>query len=329
MKGRFGLLGSALLLCAAISLLLGRYQPSPLEAAMRLWQGLAGHPSELWTVIVELRAPRIVAAMCIGAALSTSGAAYQALFRNPLASPEVLGGLAGAAFGAALGILLGHSLWQVQLSSFVFGLLAVGMTLLLARLVGLVGIVVLLLAGLITGAFFTALLSTAKYVADPYDKLPAITYWLMGTLSSVSAHSVWLTAPLMALATAALIGLGHALNVLSMGDEEATTLGVPVRATRAWVIALATLLGTLSVTLAGMIAWVGLLIPQIARLIWGADNRRVLPASALLGALYLLLLDDVARTAFTVELPLGVLTALVGLPLLALVLRRAAVSWAD
>jgi iron complex transport system permease protein len=318
-----------LVLAAALSLLLGRYQPSPLEAALRLWQGLLGQTSSMCKVKTELRLPRIIAAISIGAGLAVSGAAYQALFRNPLASPEVLGGLAGAAFGAALGILLGHALWQVQLASFTFGLLAVGLTLLLARLVGQSGIVVLLLAGLITGAFFTALLSTAKYVADPYDKLPAITYWLMGTLSSIDAHRVWLTAPAMWAATAALILLGHALNVLSMGDEEASTLGMSVRTVRALVIGLATLLGTLSVTLAGMIAWVGLLIPQIARLIWGADNRRVLVTSALLGALYVLLLDDIARTAFTVELPLGVLTALVGLPVFALVLRRVAVGWSE
>ncbi|MGC8701632.1 MAG: FecCD family ABC transporter permease [Thiomonas sp.] len=323
------LLAALLALSALGSLLLGRYQPSPLEAALRLWQGIAGQPSELWTVIVALRLPRVLAAAGIGAALATSGAAYQALFRNPLASPEVLGGLAGAAFGAALGILLGTALWQVQLASFAFGLLAVALTLLLARLVGQSGIVVLLLAGMITGAFFTALLSAAKYVADPYDKLPAITYWLMGTLSAVRAHDVWWSLPPMAAATFALALLGHALNVLSMGDEEAAALGMPVRQVRALVIALATLLGTLSVVLAGMVAWVGLLIPQIARLIWGADNRRVLPASALLGALYVLLLDDIARTAFTVELPLGVLTALVGLPVFALVLRRVAVGWSD
>ncbi|MGC8807381.1 MAG: FecCD family ABC transporter permease [Thiomonas sp.] len=323
------LLAALLALSTLGSLLLGRYQPSPLEAALRLWQGIAGQPSELWTVIVALRLPRVLAAAGIGAALATSGAAYQALFRNPLASPEVLGGLAGAAFGAALGILLGTALWQVQLASFAFGLLAVALTLLLARLVGQSGIVVLLLAGMITGAFFTALLSAAKYVADPYDKLPAITYWLMGTLSAVRAHDVWWSLPPMAAATFALALLGHALNVLSMGDEEAAALGMPVRQVRALVIALATLLGTLSVVLAGMVAWVGLLIPQIARLIWGADNRRVLPASALLGALYVLLLDDIARTAFTVELPLGVLTALVGLPVFALVLRRVAVGWSD
>ncbi|MGC9163433.1 MAG: FecCD family ABC transporter permease [Thiomonas sp.] len=322
-------LAAALLFAALLSLLLGRYQPSPLEAALRLWQGLHGERSALWTVIVELRAPRVAAAIAIGAGLAASGAAYQALFRNPLASPEVLGGLAGAAFGAALGILLGSALWQVQLASFAFGLLAVGMTLLLARLVGQSGIVVLLLAGLITGAFFTALLSAAKYLADPYDKLPAITYWLMGTLSAVRPSTVWLSVPWMLAATALLAQLGHALNVLSMGDEEAATLGMPVRAVRLAVIALATLLGTLSVVLAGMIAWVGLLIPQIARLIWGADNRRVLPASALLGALYVLLLDDLARSALSVELPLGVLTALVGLPLFALVLRRVALGWSE
>lgn len=323
------LLAALLALSTLGSLLLGRYQPSPLEAALRLWQGITGQPSELWTVIVALRLPRVLAAAGIGAALAISGAAYQALFRNPLASPEVLGGLAGAAFGAALGILLGTALWQVQLASFAFGLLAVALTLLLARLVGQSGIVVLLLAGMITGAFFTALLSAAKYVADPYDKLPAITYWLMGTLSAVRAHDVWWSLPPLAAATFALALLGHALNVLSMGDEEAAALGMPVRQVRALVIALATLLGTLSVVLAGMVAWVGLLIPQIARLVWGADNRRVLPASALLGALYVLLLDDVARTAFTVELPLGVLTALVGLPVFALVLRRVAVGWSD
>lgn len=319
----------ALIVVASFSLLLGRYQPSPFEAALRLWQGMTGTPSDLWSVITELRAPRVIAAISIGAALAVSGAAYQSLFRNPLASPEVLGGLAGAAFGAALGILIGHTLWQVQFSSFVFGLLAVGITLLLARMVGQGGIIVLLLAGLITGAFFTALLAAVKYVADPYDQLPAITYWLMGTLSSIDANRVWLTAPLMWIATAALVMLGHALNVLSMGDEEAATLGMPVRKLRLLIIALSTLLGTLSVTLAGMIAWVGLLIPQIARLIWGADNRRVLPASALLGALYVLILDDAARTMFTVELPLGILTALVGLPVFAWVLRRVAAGWTD
>lgn len=325
-------LTAALLLGMLLALLWGRYDLAPMQGVQALGAWLGVLPREgvdptLLTLIGEVRLPRVLAAVLIGAALAISGAAFQALFMNPLVSPGVLGVLSGAAFGAALGMLAFEHWALTQLSAFVFGAAAVGLALWLSRQGGISSLTLLVLGGMISGALFSAFLSIVKYAADPYNTLPAIVYWLMGTLALVDAQTLSWSAPLMVCGILMLSLFGHALNVLSLGDDEAHALGMPVQRTRLLVIGLATFLSALTVVLGGMIAWVGLVIPHIARLLFGADNRLLLPASALIGAIYLLLVDAVARLALSVEIPLGILTALIGLPVFAWVLRRVQQGW--
>ena len=320
-----------LALVAFVALLLGRYALSPAAGVDALLALIVpGHVASdpaLVTLMSEVRLPRVLGAILIGAALAVSGTAFQALFMNPLVSPSVLGVLSGSAFGAALGMLLfDHWLW-VQASALVFGLLAVALALWLAYAHGMRSLTLLVLGGMISGALFTAFLSIVKYVADPYNTLPAIVYWLMGSLAMLDSHTLaWLT-PVLLGGIVLLSLAGHALNVLSLGDDEARALGLNVSRIRLGVIMLATLLGAMTVVLAGMIGWVGLVIPHIARLLFGADNRLLLPASALLGGIYLLLVDAVARLLLPVEIPLGILTALIGLPVFAWALRRVQTGW--
>jgi len=281
----------------------------------------------LANLILSIRLPRILAGVVIGAALASSGAAFQALFVNPLVSPGLLGVLAGASFGAALGILFSWPLVWIQMLTFFFGLLAVGLALVLVRGRGTRSKVMLVLGGIISGAFFTALLSLVKYVADPDNQLPSIVYFLMGSLAQVNLNmSLW-AGGVMLLGTVGLILHGQQLNALSMGEDEAHCLGVNVERTRLVVIILATLIGALSVVVGGVIGWVGLIVPHLARLICGPDNTKLLPASALLGALYLLVLDDIGRTVFPVEVPIGVLTALFGIPCFAVLFRCGQGGW--
>ncbi len=324
---QLGAVSALLIGLALISLAIGPYPLSLPTLIHTLLQGPAASDSFAHTILWEIRLPHVIGALLIGAALAISGAAYQGMFINPLVSPEVLGVLAGAGFGAALGLLWSESFWVVQLLSLLFGLLAVGLAVALAWRVGGDGaLIVLVLSGMITGALFSALLSIVKYTADPYDKLPAIVYWLMGSLSQITWHNLAWASPLLLLAMLLLLRESARLNVLTQGDEEAKSLGVSVRGTRLKIILLTTLLASITVMLAGMIAWVGLIVPHLARLLVGADHRRVLPFSALLGAGYLLVVDLLARTISTVEIPIGILTALIGLPIFALLLARLGAS---
>ncbi len=281
----------------------------------------------LFNLVVQIRLPRVLAAVLVGASLAASGAAFQAVFRNPLVSPGLLGVLAGAAFGAALGILISGDWWVVQSLSFLFGMVAVSLGIAIANLFGGGSIIMLVLGGVIAGAFFTSLLSMVKYVADPYNQLPAIVYWLMGSLAqSDISRLAWFALP-MGLGIATLMLLGRALDALSMGDEEAMSLGVPVKQVRYGVIGAATLISALTVSLAGMIGWVGLIVPHIARLLVGPGNTRLLPASAALGATFLLVADGLSRTLTTVEIPIGIVTELIGIAAFLLVLKRARSGW--
>lgn len=329
--GAFGLLFGGLVLTALVSLTLGRYDFAPLSSLTQLWWSLTSQDGEvnqlLVNIMLDVRLPRILAAVLIGAALAVAGTAFQALFMNPLVSPGVLGVLSGSAFGASLGILLFDSVWMMQLLSFGFGLLAVFIALMLAKGELRNNLTILVLGGMIAGALFTALLSVVKYVADPYNKLPAIVYWLMGSLANVEGGLLLWVAPFMLAGMGLLLAQGHTLNVLSLGDDEARTLGVSVERKRLLVIVLATFLGAITVTLGGMIGWVGLVIPHLTRLLFGADNRFLLPASALIGAIYLLVVDNVARLALSVEIPLGILTALIGLPVFAWALKNVRKGW--
>lgn len=329
--GAFGLLFGLLVFVALVSLTLGRYDFAPLSSLQQLGWSLTSQEGEvnrlLINIMLDVRLPRIIAAVLIGASLAVAGTAFQALFMNPLVSPGVLGVLSGSAFGASLGILLFDSVWMMQLLSFGFGLLAVFIALMLAKGELRNNLTILVLGGMIAGALFIALLSVVKYVADPYNKLPAIVYWLMGSLANVEGSLLLWLAPFMLMGMVLLMVQGHTLNVLSLGDDEARTLGVSVERKRLLVIVLATFLGAITVTLGGMIGWVGLVIPHLTRLLFGADNRFLLPASALIGAIYLLVVDNVARLALSVEIPLGILTALIGLPVFAWALKNVRKGW--
>ncbi|WP_300159930.1 iron ABC transporter permease [Solidesulfovibrio sp.] len=278
-------------------------------------------------VLGDVRAPRLLAAVLIGAALSTSGAAYQSMFVNPLVSPGLLGVLAGASCGAALAMLAELPWTAVQGCAFAGGVAAVALALGLARLSRGDRLLLLVLGGVISTALFTALLSAVKYLADPTNQLPAITYWLMGGLSRADKETVLKATPLFVLGMAGLFLFSRQLDLLSLGDEQARSLGLSVGRARFWLIALSTVLSAATVSIAGLVGWVGLIIPHAGRLLVGPSNRRLLPTAGLLGGLYLLLVDDVSRLAFGVEIPLGILTALVGIPFFPLVLRNARRSW--
>jgi len=324
----------ALLLIGAmlLSLTLGRY-PLPMGEVVDFLFAQFGffdlapeRQAFLHNLIVDIRLPRVLTAVLVGASLSISGAAYQAVFRNPLVSPGLLGVLAGAASGAALGLVFSGNWWVMQLAAFTMGVLAVVVCVGIAAMFG-GSVVMLVLGGIISGALFTAVLSLVKYVADPYNQLPAIVYWLMGSLASADLKDLGRIALPMLSGVLLLSCLGRALDALSMGDDEARTLGVPVTAVRYGVIGAATLVSALTVSLAGMIGWIGLLVPHVARLLVGPGNARLLPASACLGAVFLLLADGIARNVGTTEIPIGIVTELLGIPAFLLVLHRARRGW--
>ena len=327
----FTLVSAVLIASILISLSLGRYEIE-LGTLVRflLWKlfniGIAPNEASLLANIVfDIRLPRILAAVLVGAALSVSGGAFQAMFVNPLVSPGILGVLAGASFGAALGIMVSENWFGVQLFSFSFGFVAVLVALGVAKIYGRSGsqTILLVLGGVISSSLFSALLSVVKYAADPYNKLPAIVYWLMGSFSAVDMKTLSNVALPLVVSTVLLSLMGKYLNVLGFGDDDAKALGVRVAWVRNSAILLATLLSTLTVVVAGMIGWVGLIIPHIARFLVGADNRVLLPMCALLGAAFLIIVDTLCRTMMSVEIPIGIATSLIGIPIFIFALRNA------
>ncbi|WP_103593416.1 FecCD family ABC transporter permease [Campylobacter concisus] len=280
------------------------------------------------TLITEIRLPRIMACIIIGASLAISGSAYQAMFVNPLVSPSILGVLSGAGFGAAIGMFFGLNEYLIQLSTFAFGFIAVLTALSISAFYSRSGsIIVLVLGGVISGSLFTSLLSTLKYAADPNDSLPAITYFLMGSLGFASKNFIQISILPMFAGILLLAFSGKYLNALSLGEEEAKSLGINVARVKIFVILVATFISALSVTIAGIIGWIGLIVPHMARFIFGADNRAVLSSSAMIGAIFLLFCDNFSRLMFTFEVPIGIVTSLFGIPIFILVLRRAKKSF--
>lgn len=281
-------------------------------------------------VLLGIRLPRVLVAALSGAALAAAGAAYQGMFKNPMVSPDVLGVSNGASVGAALGLLWGLSSWEVHALSFACGLAAVATVMLLARRLGRgsSSTVVIILAGMVMSSLFQAVVSMCKYVADPDDALLAITYWLMGSFSrSGASQTVWMLALVLLVAGGVLMALRWRINVLSFGDDEAKALGVNVRATRNAVIAAATLLTSATVSYCGVVGWIGLIVPHMMRLVVGPNYKALLPASMLGGAVFTVVADDFARTIVAGELPIGVLTALVGAPLFVWMLARGRKEW--
>ena len=320
-----------LALSIIISLGLGRYEIS-IDTLLHLllWKALhVGNIPEdvalLSNIIFEIRFPRIIAVVLVGSSLSVAGASFQAMFVNPLVSPGILGVLAGASFGAALGIMVADSWFMVQVLAFVFGFVAVLTAIGVAKIYGNNGAktILLVLGGVISSALFSALLSVVKFTADPYNKLPTIVYWLMGSFSSADIKIVSMVFIPMLVGIVVLSLMGKYLNVLSLGDDDAKALGVKVVFIRTTAIILATLLSTLTVAIAGMIGWVGLIIPHIARFLVGPDNRVLIPMCALLGAVFLLIVDTLCRTMMTIEIPIGIATSLIGIPIFILALKRA------
>jgi len=316
---RFAVLGAVFLAVLLGSLLVGRYALSPGQLVHMLWTRISGGAAD-WPisddkVVFAVRLPRVAAAALVGAALAVSGAAYQGMFRNPMVSPDILGASTGAGFGAAVAILLGAGYFGISAAAFCCGLLAVAAAWLVSRLSKADQAVALILAGMMISSLFSAGTSFVKLVADTQQQLPAITYWLMGSLSSIKDKDVLFLAIPVALGMIPLFFLRWRMNLLTVGEEEAQSMGVNTRRLRGAVIVCATLLTSASVAVSGMIGWVGLVIPHFCRMLFGYDYRRLIPAGALFGAAFLLAVDDIARLVTTGELPLGILTAFVGAPL--------------
>ena len=327
-KRAFAFLALLLALCVAGSLLLGKYGFSAEDYARYVTALLRGESLKdfevMHTLLLEIRLPRILACVLIGASLAISGAAYQAMFVNPLVSPSILGVLSGAGFGAAVGMFFKFNEYLIQLSTFGFGFLAVAVALGVSALYSRSGsVIVLVLGGVISGSLFTSLLSVLKYAADPNDALPAITYFLMGSLGFASKSFIQISILPMCAGILLLALSGKYLNALSLGEEEAKSLGVNTTRVKIFIILVATFISALSVTIAGIIGWIGLIVPHIARFIFGADNRAVLASSAMIGAIFLLFCDSFSRLIFTFEIPIGIVTSLFGIPMFIIVLRRA------
>ena len=290
---------------------------------------LAGRGAGQAEVVVwNIRLPRVLAAMLVGAALAAAGTSYQVLFRNPLVSPDILGVSSGAALGAVCGIFLSLPVVAIQGAAFLGGMMAVLLVIFVAQAVrGVDQTLVLVLTGVVMGALAGAATSLLKVMADPYDQLPAITFWLLGSLASTTAPDLRPVLPAVALGLVPLILLRWRINILSLGDDEARALGVEAPRLRLVVIAAATLITASVVAIAGVVGWVGLVIPHIARMIVGPSFATLLPVSAVLGAGYLLLVDTLCRTLAMTEIPLGILTAVLGAPFFLYLLARGRQGW--
>lgn len=319
-------LGILLVITIIISFRLGRY-PIPAKEVLGILLSKI-YPIELfWTdrvemVLINIRLPRIILACLVGCCLSAAGAAYQGVFQNPMAAPDILGASAGAAFGAALAILNYGSRFMITVSAFFFSLLTVSLVYLISKRVKGKSILGLILSGIIVGSLFSAGTSFIKLVADPTDQLPAITYWLMGSLAGAKMGDIKFAIIPMIIGLVPLLLIRWRLNVLTMGDDEARTMGVNANQIRIIVIICATLTTAASVSVSGMIGWVGLVIPHLARKLVGNNYNHLMPASILFGSIFLLLVDNVSRNLLTTEIPLGILTAFVGAPFFIYLITR-------
>jgi iron complex transport system permease protein len=320
-----------LFVVAVLALMLGRLRIHPAEVVKILASAILPiektWPSTLQSVLFDVRVPRLLTGILVGAGLSVSGAAFQGLFRNPLVSPHILGVSAGAGLGAALAILFFGNIYMIQVFSFVFGLLAVSMTYLLSRVYKTTPVLMLVLSGIIVGALFSAATSLLKYIADPINQMPSIVFWMLGSLNNSSNKDMLIVGPIMIVGILILLLIRWRINLLAMGEEDARALGVNTTQIRAIIIVCATVISASAVSVAGIIGWIGLVIPHIGRLLVGPDNKLLLPVAALIGAFYLVAVDIVARTAMESEIPIGILTAMVGAPIFAYLLRKNRAEW--
>lgn len=318
------------LLFAVGSLALGAYAISPLEVCQIILARITGQGAGVdpmaANLVWEVRMPRVLAAAMVGAGLSATGALFQGLFKNPLAAPDTLGVSNGAGFGAALAIVLGLSGFGTQVGAIVFGLVAVGLAFAIVSR-GRASTVTLILSGMLIGSLFSSLVSLLKFVADPTEKLPQIVYWLMGSLSGVGYDAILAVLPLYLVFMAVLFLFRWKANVLSLGDAEARSSGIDVGRDRGIIIASCSVVTALTVSMSGIIGWVGIVVPHLARMLVGPDFRRLLPASISLGMCYLIAIDDLCRTVSAFEIPIGVITGIIGVPMFLYFIYRRKVAW--
>lgn len=313
------------------SFLLGRYPIAPFDVINTLLCPIFPQcevSPTITTIVFEIRLPRILGAFVVGSSLAMAGVAFQSIFKNPLVSSDLLGVSNGAGFGAALAILISGVGVVTQIFAFIFGIISVSITYMLSKAYKSGGILVLVLSGVAISAFFSALVSAIKFVADPNDKLPEIVYWLMGSLASVTVDKLIMILVPVALGMIIIFALRWNMNLLAMGDEEAQSLGINPSRVRLLIIIGCTLLTSAAVSISGIIGWIGLVIPHMARMVVGSDNRILIPASLSLGASFLLLIDNISRALISIEIPIGVLTAIIGVPIFLYLLKRGYSEWA-
>jgi iron complex transport system permease protein len=278
-------------------------------------------------VVIRIRLPRAVMAMMVGAGLSISGAAFQGMFNNPLVSPYLLGVSSGAGFGAALAILIDSSATTIQTSSFIFGTLAVFLTYCISRVYKTTPLLMLVLSGIVVSSLFMSFISLIKFIADPEEKLPTIVFWIMGSFGGVRLEDILITSPPIIIGVCGLLFVRWRINLMSMGDREARAMGTKVELLKAIIIICTTMISAAAVSVCGIIGWVGLVIPHICRMWVGPNHKVLLPTTIVVGACYLLIIDNFARTMTSSEVPLGILTAIIGAPFFAYLLRRSRGGW--
>ncbi len=310
----------AVIVCVGI----GRYHISAFESFEILVSPFTGAEVDPqgWSVVFNVRLPRIILALFVGAGLAVSGAAFQSIFSNPLATPDTLGVATGASFGAVLALLFTNNMITVQIAALAGGLLALACTCFISRVTGRSSILMVVLGGMVVSSLFQALVTLVKYVADPQDTLPSITYWLMGSMSRATYRGLAIGIPLILAGMIILFLLRWRLNILSLPEDESRSLGIDISKLRLLVMIAATLVTAACVSLCGQVGWVGLLIPHIARMLYGSDNRKIIPVSIALGAAFMVVMDTISRSATAAEIPVSILTAIIGAPFFVLLLRK-------
>ena len=324
------ILGILPFLAALICLGIGRYSMSVSETVTTLFSRFtnAKVDNTAYTVIFNVRLPRIILAAVVGAGLSCAGAAFQGLFSNPLATPDTLGVASGASFGAVLAMLIGGNMIGIQGMALIFGLISCLITFLIGRSSRRGSIVMIVLAGLVVSSVFEALVSLMKYVADPQDELPVITYWLMGSMSRANYKNLVMGIPFIVIVIIIIFALRWRLNILSFNEDEARSLGVNVKILRAAFILASSMITASCVSMCGQVGWVGLLVPHISRMMRGNNNCKVIPVSISLGAFFMIVMDTFARSATASEIPISILTAIIGAPVFIVLLKKTGGSWA-
>lgn len=307
----------------------GRFSISAGETLNVLADGLrgTGEADMKHSVVFQVRMPRILLSLFVGAGLACSGAAFQGLFTNPLATPDTLGVASGASFGAVLAMMFDANLIIIQLLALVFGLVSCMLTYNISKIKGNSTIIMIVLSGMVVSALFQALVSLLKYVADPQDKLPSITYWLMGSMSAATCKNLAIGSPFILTGILIIYVLRWRLNILSLNEDEAKSMGMNIKAMRIAIIAAASLITASCVSMCGQVGWVGLLIPHVSRMVMGSNNRNVIPISISLGAVFMAVIDTFARSATAAEIPLSILTAIIGAPFFIGLLRKTGGAW--